>query len=213
MMQEALKNRELVSALVDGQLQGEEFAQATDWAARDVEGQVTWQAYHAVGEVLRTGDSMASGRDAAFLARFKLKLQHEPLQSRQTDDVKLIAIDAMDMPARGQIGLINDAANDATYLWKRLAGFASVLAVLAVGFLASGIWDGQTAAPQLAQVPAETVQPGQIASTLVGEGPPVMIRDAELDAHLAAHRQFGGTTAFQVPTGFLRNATFEGGGR
>jgi sigma-E factor negative regulatory protein RseA len=40
-----------------------------------------------------------------------------------------------------------------------------------------------------------------------------MIRDAELDALLAAHRQFGGTSAFQVPTGFLRNATFEGGGR
>lgn len=212
-MQEALKNRELVSALVDGQLQGEEFAQAADWTARDVEGQLTWQAYHAVGEVLRTGDPVDSGRDAAFMARFKLKLQHEPLQSRQTEDVKLIALEAMDLPARGQNTLIKDAANDAAYRWKRLAGFASVLAVVAVGFLASGIWDGQTATPQLAQVPAEALQPAQIASTLVGEGPPVMIRDADLDAHLAAHRQFGGTTAFQVPTGFLRNATFEGGGR
>lgn len=212
-MQEALKNRELVSALVDGQLQGAEFAQAVDWAARDTEGQLTWQAYHAVGEVLRTGDSVDSGRDAAFMARFKLKLQHEPLHSRQTDDVKLIALEAMDMPARGQFSLRKDAANDAAYRWKRLAGFASVLAVVAVGFLASGIWDAQTLAPQLAQVPAEAVQPGQTASTLVGEGSPVMIRDAELDAHLASHRQFGGTTAFQVPTGFLRNATFEGGGR
>jgi sigma-E factor negative regulatory protein RseA len=213
MMQEALKNRELVSALVDGQLQGEEFAQAADWAARDVEGQLTWQAYHAVGEVLRTGDSMASGRDAAFLARLKIRLQQEPLYPPQADDIKLIAIKAMDVPAGSQISLKKDAANDAAYRWKRLAGCASVLAVVAVGFLASGIWDGQRGAPQLAQVPVEAVQPNPVASALLGDTPSVMIRDTELDALLAAHRQFGGTTAFQVSTGFLRNATFEGGGR
>lgn len=212
-MQEALKNRELVSALVDGQLQGEEFAQAADWAARDVEGQLTWQAYHAVGEVLRTGDSMACGRDAAFLARLKIRLQQEPLHPRQADDIKLIAIELMDVGAVSQIRLRNDAANDAAYRWKRLAGFASVLAVVAVGFLASGIWDGQRGAPQLAQVPAVAVQSNPVASALLGDTPSVMIRDAELDALLAAHRQFGGTSAFQVPTGFLRNATFEGGGR
>jgi sigma-E factor negative regulatory protein RseA len=213
MMQEALKNRELVSALVDGQLQGEEFAQAADWAARDVEGQLTWQAYHAVGEVLRTGDSMACGRDAAFLARLKIRLQQEPLHPRQADDIKLIAIDLMDVKAVSQIRLRNDAANDAAYRWKRLAGFASVLAVVAVGFLASGTWDGQRGAPQLAQVPAVAVQSNPVASALLGDTPSVMIRDAELDALLAAHRQFGGTSAFQVTTGFLRNATFEGGGR
>ncbi len=212
-MQEALKNRELVSALVDGQLQGEEFAQAADWAARDVEGQLTWQAYHAVGEVLRTGDSMACGRDAAFLARLKIRLQQEPLHPRQADDIKLIAIELMDVGAGSQIRLRNYAANDAAYRWKRLAGFASVLAVVAVGFLASGIWDGQRGAPQLAQVPAVAVQSNPVASALLGDTPSVMIRDAELDALLAAHRQFGGTSAFQVPTGFLRNATFEGGGR
>jgi sigma-E factor negative regulatory protein RseA len=42
---------------------------------------------------------------------------------------------------------------------------------------------------------------------------PVMIRDPQLDALLAAHRQFGGTSALQMPTGFLRNATFEEGAR
>ena len=37
----------------------------------------------------------------------------------------------------------------------------------------------------------------------------VMIRDPRLDELLAAHRQTGGTTALQMPAGFLRNATFE----
>ncbi len=212
-MQEVLKNREHVSALADGQLHGEEFARAADWAARDTDGQLTWRAYHVVGDVLRTGDSMASGRDAAFLARLKLRLQQEPVSPRQSYSLELIATETIDTPARGQNSLKIEAANDATYRWKRLAGFTSVLAVVAMGFMASGIWDDQRGAPQLAQVSVETVQPSQAASAWLGDGPSVMIRDGELDAFLAAHRQFGGTTAFQVPTGFLRNATFEGGGR
>lgn len=36
-----------------------------------------------------------------------------------------------------------------------------------------------------------------------------MIRDPRLDELLAAHRQYGNTTALQMPAGFLRNATFE----
>jgi sigma-E factor negative regulatory protein RseA len=30
---------------------------------------------------------------------------------------------------------------------------------------------------------------------------------------MAAHRQFGGASALQMPAGFLRNATFEGPAR
>jgi len=40
-----------------------------------------------------------------------------------------------------------------------------------------------------------------------------MLRDAQLDALLAAHRQLGGGSALQMSSGFLRNATFDGGGR
>ena len=212
-MQEVLKNRENVSSLVDGQLHGEEFVRAAEWAARDADGQMTWQAYHVVGDLLRTGEWGSSSRDAAFMARFKVRLQQESLPSRQFDSPELIAIQVIDAPARAQKSFKNEAANDANFRWKRLAGFASVLAVVAVGFLASGMWDGQRGSPQLAQVAAEAIQPSQAASALAGDGPNVMIRNSELDALLAAHRQFGGTTAFQVPTGFLRNATFEGGGR
>ena len=212
-MQEVLKKRENISALVDGQLHGEDFVRATDWAARDADGQLTWQAYHRVGDLLRTGEWGASSRDAAFMARFKVRLQQEPLPVRQSENLELIAIQALDASARGQKSFQNEAANDATFRWRRLAGFASVMAVVAVGFLASGMWDEQRGSPQLAQIAGEATQPGQAASALAGDGPSVMIRNSELDALLAAHRQFGGTTAFQVPTGFLRNATFEGGGR
>ena len=43
---------------------------------------------------------------------------------------------------------------------------------------------------------------------MVGNGKPqVMLRDPRLDELLEAHRQAGG--ASQMPSGFLRNATFE----
>ena len=64
--------------------------------------------------------------------------------------------------------------------------------------------------PQLALVPA---QPAQATLASAGNEPQVMIRDPRLDELLAAHKQFGGTSALQMPAGFLRNATFEGGGR
>ena len=38
----------------------------------------------------------------------------------------------------------------------------------------------------------------------------VMLRDPRLDELMAAHKQFGGTSALQMPSGFLRNATFDG---
>ena len=34
-----------------------------------------------------------------------------------------------------------------------------------------------------------------------------LIRDARLDSYLAAHKQFAGTSALGVPSGFLRSAT------
>ena len=49
--------------------------------------------------------------------------------------------------------------------------------------------------------PVASVAPEQATGT--------MIRDARLDGYLAAHKQFGGTSALGVPSGFLRNATHD----
>jgi sigma-E factor negative regulatory protein RseA len=40
-----------------------------------------------------------------------------------------------------------------------------------------------------------------------------MIRDPQLDALLAAHRNFAGASALQMAPGFVHNANFEGVGR
>ncbi len=109
------------------------------------------------------------------------------------------------VPARGA------SANDAQFRWKLVAGLASVVAVAALSWSALvPAGGGGQAAPLLAQaVPAVQGAPGVQAVAMAGPGRQVMMRDPRLDQLLVAHKQFGGTSALQMPAGFLRNATYE----
>ena len=60
--------------------------------------------------------------------------------------------------------------------------------------------------------PAVGVEPQPVGQSASERAPAVLIRDPRLDAYLAAHQQFGGSSALGVPSGFLRNATHEGVG-
>jgi sigma-E factor negative regulatory protein RseA len=211
MMQEVVEKHEQVSALADGQLRGEDFARTLEWLGQDEDARLIWQAYHVVGEVLRTGESGVRTHDAAFLQRLKLGLRQEAPLSR-VDAINLGAVCAHSTGAIGQNGLKNEAANDARFRWRLSAGLASLALVSMVGWLALGNWREQSMAQQLAQTQA--AKPAAVQQqVLVGVEPQLMIRDPQLDALLAAHRQAGGTSALQVPTGFLRNATYEGAPR
>ena len=207
-----------VSALADGQLRGREFARAVADVAASGDARATWHAYHVVGDVLRSGDLVACADDAAFLARFQSRLQREaasalPLAHAGSDitadansnDHKSIANNVSRTWRNGINSPKNEGGADSRSRWKLLAGVASMAAVGAIGWNLLGGPSGVSgpagtvpAAEQLAQAP---------------EQPQVMIRDPRLDALLAAHKQFGGTSALQMPAGFLRNATFENPGR
>lgn len=211
-MQELVKNNELVSALADGELRGEEFARTVEWVSEAGDARLTWHAYHVVGEVLRSGEVMANARDAAFMQRLKLNLQQEAPRAPLSNATDLIAAYAIPTGTSG----INESkipvANDDSYRWKLVAGLASLAMVSVIGWQAWSGWGVQPGAVQLAQGAggqAEVALPQGAA----GNESAVMIRDPQLDALLAAHRQFGGTSALQMPAGFLRNATFEGASR
>jgi sigma-E factor negative regulatory protein RseA len=192
MMQDTVKNRELVSALTDGQLQAEEFARTVDWLGRDEDARLTWHAYHVVGDVLRSGETLTRTGDAVFMKRFTQALQQElPITSNELAR-GLVVGNEMPEPAGKLQNLQKKSSNDSNFRWQWLAGIASLAAVLSVGWQTSIIGLDHR----------ETVQ--------LSQGQPVMIRDPQLDALLAAHRQLGGGSALQVPAGFLRNATFEG---
>ena len=216
-MQETMKNHELVSALADGQLRGAEFARTVQWLSQTEDARLSWHAYHLVGDVLRSGETMINAHDAAFVQRLKLCLQQEVPLVPSVDATYLTDEKTKLTRTNGINRSENWAANDTSFRWKLLAGAASLAVVSVIGWQALSGWGDQRGADQFAQVPVQTVKPEvalqQEAPAVAAGEPQRMIRDPQLDALLAAHRQFGGTSALQMPAGFLRNATFEGAAR
>lgn len=219
---ERLRQCEQISALADGQLDDLEIDAALALMAADSDARARWRAYHLVGDVLRSGELAVGGRDGDFLARLSTRLQAEPVAHRSggspLTSPELITQGGPKLTVPMPIGKASSpAANDSSLRWKLAASFASIAAVAAISFNAMGPLEGLGGGARLAQPgssPAAPVPPVFMAagSPVMPEGP-VMIRDRRLDELMAAHRQFGGTSALQNPTGFLRNATFEGSGR
>lgn len=201
--------REQLSALADGQLHGDELAQALAYAEQS-DGQATWQLYHLVGDVLRSSD-LAKPARPDFMVRLRDELAKERAVVTPASPAQVAVV----APA------MENAANAAVFRWKMVAGFASLAAVAAIGWtslasLQSGGTPGASGA-QLVLAPEQASSPaGGAPAVAVADaegGSQVMIRDPRLDELLAAHKQFGSTSALQMPAGFLRNATFESPGR
>jgi sigma-E factor negative regulatory protein RseA len=190
---------ELVSALVDGELNGQAFLRAVEWLEERDDARTSWHTYHLVGDVLRSGELAAVGaNDAAFLARLRQRLQGEA-QFRPTGiAVDLTSADEGQHSAGTLKHREDPGANDAGMRWKLVAGFASLTAVALVGWQLLASLREPAGAPQLARI--------EVSPAL--EQAPVMIRDPRLDQLLAAHQQSGGISGLQVPAGFLRDATF-----
>lgn len=198
-MNENLKNREQLSALMDGQLQSDEWVQALQSAELE-EGRITWHAYHLVGDVLRSAELARGTSGSAFLERFQQRLALEPVPADKLQEapVPLVVPSQMELPP---------AANASVFRWKMLAGFASLAVVASLGW---NSWEKvQPGTPPSTQLAIAAPVAAPSAPESAASSAPLMIRDPRLDELLAAHKQFGGTSALQMPAGFLRNATFE----
>ena len=66
--------QEMISALADGQLQGDAFAQCVEALAGDPPARDTWRTYHLIGDVLRSGDWAVGTAPAYFMDRFRQRL-------------------------------------------------------------------------------------------------------------------------------------------
>ncbi|WP_295955457.1 sigma-E factor negative regulatory protein [Rhodoferax sp.] len=206
--------QDALSALADGQLRGEAFALAVERVAQQPEAQATWHAYHVVGDVLRSNDLAFCADDQGFLARFQNRLALEPVLASTVNTTNLIAIAAYESSAKALFDAQDKsddvAANAPSFRWKMVAGVASLLAVVAVGWNVAGGLGAVPTGQQLAQVtPAAPVLQTVAQANTVSAAPQIMLRDARLDALMAAHKQFGGTSALQMPAGFISNATYE----
>jgi len=187
---------EQLSALVDGELAGDEVARACAAWRGDAALRGTWHAYHLIGDVLRSDDlASAPSRDERFLRQLRGRLAQEPtvLAPRAA-----AVVPAVRLRRRWRAGA------------AVAAGFVLVAGVLVVTQAPAP----EPASRSMAQAPSPVVPvaattAGPAADTgdamLVTDGK--ILRDARLDRYLAAHQRFAGASALGVPSSFLRSAT------
>lgn len=213
-------HRHALSALMDGEAEAAAAVRACDAWTRDGAARADWHVYHVIGDVLRSDDlAQPARRDAALLAAVRARLAAEPVviaPAHQVADLQEAGIAA------------NGAVVRARRRWMTplavAAGFAAVASVLVVTRVA-GPGDNNPASGTLAAAPTgvglqavaarNAAMPGVASSAVAslpgGESSLVvdgkLLRDARLDRYLAAHKQYGNSSALAVPGVVLRSAT------
>lgn len=177
----------------------------------DADSADTLQRYELIGDILRGGaiGARVHGDPQRLLDRVHAGLSDEALRAQPEPVIR---------PAVAVVTVRPAAANDSVFRWKLVAGLASVAAVMAVSWNLAGIGapgaNPGAAAPVLVQAPAANpadADPPEAVLVMTPQG--AVVRDRQLEQLLNEHRQFGGMTALQAPTGFLRNATYDPEGR
>ena len=183
-----------ISDLADGQLRGDAFAQAMALMNDNSRARKYWHSLHLVGDVLRARELVSCAKDAEFLNIFRAKLSLES----NLADVTPANLPTLHVVAHG---LKSTPANEPFFSWKWAAGLSTLAAsvVLALNLIGTTVVAPTLTGSQLAQTTVPISVDGQTA---------VMLRNPQLDALIAAHSQVGGSSAFQMPSGFLRSATF-----
>ncbi len=194
-----------LSALMDGELDASAVAGACRAWRDDALLRSQWHAYHLIGDVMRSEDLVSgAGHDAKFLATLRERLADEPVVLAPSS----VAAPAAVIPVRRRSWMGPAAV---------AAGFAVVAGTLVVTQMAGGLSPRESGADMsVAQAPSplQAVAMSDQPASATGEPPGVvlngqLVRDARLDAYLAAHKKFGGSSLPGGPSGFLRNASVE----
>jgi sigma-E factor negative regulatory protein RseA len=201
-------HRAALSALMDGD------GGASDEACRAWRGgadaRADWHVYHLIGDALRSDEHRCdAAHDARFLHGLRERLAAEPVPMAP------MAFPAAAGRARRTPRWMAPAAV--------AAGFVAVAGVLGVTRLslpdgAASERNALAGAPAAAEVQRVGARAGGGAASAALELAPTpdlgpLIRNAELDRYLAAHRQFANAAALTVPGGVVRSATVAAPGR
>jgi sigma-E factor negative regulatory protein RseA len=193
--------RRLLSAIADGEAGAAEVASGCRAWAADARLHERWHAYHLIGDVLRSEDlAHAPRHDQAFLERLRLRLDAEPAVLAPTPLPQSVA-----------------PATSRRHGWRLpLAMAAGVTALAAVLVLAMA--PTEDGAPSIARAPQAVVPvaasvaqgPQEVAAVSVPALEPVpaggrMVRDAQLDRYLRAHRDYAAALPGSLPGGAGRS--------
>ena len=209
--------RERLSALVDGELgRADVDAACVAWRV-DAELRRTWHAWHAIGDALRSDDLVCDAKaDLRFCAAVSARLATEAVvlaPSRHAESGAAVVT----MPARSRWAVGSAVAAGLVLV---VGTFALVRPGVAPGPERLALVDGTAASSPVAGM-SQSMQPGvSLVADADVSAPQVatvadqrVIRDAQLDRYLVAHKQFAGTSALGVPSAFLRSATVDSASR
>ena len=199
--------KERLSALADGELDGVAPGTVCAVWAGNAAARQEWHAWHLIGDVLRSEDLASDPRrDRRLCAAVRARLEHEPV---------VLAPAPVAAPRRGRwtVGAAVAAGcvlvvGTVAVLRPTEAPTPAVASTVQapVATLAAAEGQATTAAP-VSTVPPATVLPAAGNEAVVADIR--LIRDAQLDRYLAAHKQFAGSSALGVPSAFLRSATVD----
>lgn len=199
------QTKEQISALADGELSGAQIDIALA-ALRNPEARAAWDAYHQVGDVLRS-DDMAIKLSDDFSARLFARLDAEPT---------IIAPAVVSAPV-----VEPQPAAQTPSIFKRLAmpGVAVAAVVTAVVITApqmmmvakkDGAAGGNAPIVMVTSQPASASRPAASAAVLTagasGQGEEVILRDPRIDEYLLAHQRFSPSVFGSAQ--YARSATF-----
>ena len=193
--------RAALSALMDGD------HSASDEACRawrgDAAARADWHAYHLIGDLMRSDEHRADGvRDARFLAAVRARLADEP--------VVLAPSPVAASPASATALVRARRARRWMAPTAVAAGFVAVAGVLMVTRVSAP--DGAATTVASGALPSLVASPA-LAASQAGVETATMIRSAELDRYLEAHRQYANGATQVAPGGAVRNAAATAPGR
>ena len=200
--------RAALSALMDGD------ASATDEACRawrgDAAARADWHTYHLIGDLMRSDEHRADeAHDARSFVGVRARLAAEPVVLAPT----AVAV----LPAEGTPLTRARRARRWMAPTAVAAGFVAVAGAMMVTRVSTpdGAATGLTAS---ATAPAGALRPAAVAAPAVAPGQAgvvsaPMIRNAELDRYLDAHRQYANGAMQVAPGGAVRNAAATAPGR
>ena len=177
----------LLSSLADGEVDHGAAARGCGLWRDDAASRADWHAYHLIGDVMRCDDLASLPRgDAAFIAKLRQRLADEPA-----------IVAPMPTPAPARQRWLAPAAI--------AAGFMAVAGVVVVTRMSAPA----PSTPMLAASPAAATELRRVGN---GASAPSaifvdaeLIRDAQIDRYLRAHREMSGGQAAAVPGGALRS--------
>jgi sigma-E factor negative regulatory protein RseA len=150
--------------------------------------------YLAIGKALRGGtdaEVASVAQQDEFWQRVQSGIERAPLERAPVNSPSEAAFETQVV-----------AANDGQFKWRAVASVA-VGALALSAWLAIGPGQSDSESPAIASYTPTFVP---VMSTNIS-----VVRDPELDAFLAAHRQRGSASALQGPVGFVRNVAWQAG--